>query len=103
MPRLPWPAPSPTCRERRTPLGARRDNGLCVLAEMKRASPSKGDIAPHIDAPQQALAYALAARTISALTEPKWFKGSLDDLAGVRSALEGAGLRPASASSARTF
>ena len=68
---------------------------LCVLAEMKRASPSKGDIAPHIDAPQQALAYALAgACTISTLTEPKWFKGSLADLAGVRSALEGAGLSP---------
>ena len=68
---------------------------LCVLAEMKRASPSKGDIAPHIDAPQQALAYALAgACTISTLTEPKWFKGSLEDLAGVRSALEGAGLSP---------
>ena len=30
---------------------------LCLLAEMKRASPSKGDIATGIDAPQQALAY----------------------------------------------
>ena len=62
---------------------------------MKRASPSKGDIAPHIDAPQQALAYALAgACTISTLTEPKWFKGSLDDMAQVRAALEAACLRP---------
>ena len=68
---------------------------LAVLAEMKRASPSKGDIAAGIDAPQQALAYALAgACTISVLTEPKWFKGSLADLSGVRSALEGAGLSP---------
>ena len=33
-----------------------RTNGLCVLAEMKRASPSKGDIAAGIDATQQALA-----------------------------------------------
>ena len=68
---------------------------LCLLAEMKRASPSKGDIAKGIDAPQQALAYALAgACTISVLTEPTWFKGTLDDLAGVRSALEGAGVSP---------
>jgi anthranilate synthase/indole-3-glycerol phosphate synthase/phosphoribosylanthranilate isomerase len=66
-----------------------------VLAEMKRASPSKGDIAAGIDAPQQALAYALAgACTISVLTEPKWFKGSLADLEAVRAALEGAQLSP---------
>ena len=51
------------------------------LREIKRASPSKGDIAMGIDAPQQALAYALAgACTISTLTEPTWFKGSLQDL-----------------------
>lgn len=68
---------------------------LCVLAEMKRASPSKGDIAAGIDAPQQALAYALAgACTISVLTEPTWFKGSLTDLENVRAALEGAQLSP---------
>jgi anthranilate synthase/indole-3-glycerol phosphate synthase/phosphoribosylanthranilate isomerase len=68
---------------------------LCLLAEMKRASPSKGDIATGIDAPQQALAYALAgACTISVLTEPTWFKGSLDDLANVRAGLEGAGKSP---------
>ena len=68
---------------------------LCLLAEMKRASPSKGDIAIGIDAPQQALAYALAgACTISVLTEPTWFKGTLDDLANVRAGLEGAGMSP---------
>jgi len=69
---------------------------MAVLAEMKRASPSKGDIAIGIDAPQQALAYALAgACTVSVLTEPKWFKGSLADLEAVRAALDGAGLSSA--------
>jgi anthranilate synthase/indole-3-glycerol phosphate synthase/phosphoribosylanthranilate isomerase len=66
-----------------------------VLAEFKKASPSKGDIAAGLDAPRQALAYALAgACTISVLTEPTWFKGSLADLENVRSALEGATLSP---------
>ena len=68
---------------------------LAVLAEFKKASPSKGDIAAGLDAPRQALAYALAgACTISVLTEPTWFKGSLADLENVRSALEGATLSP---------
>ena len=54
---------------------------MALLAEMKRASPSKGDIAKGVDAAQQGLAYALAgACTISVLTEPHGFKGSLDDL-----------------------
>ena len=66
---------------------------MALLAEMKRASPSKGDIAPHTDAAQQGLTYALAgACTISVLTEPSWFKGSLDDLARVRAALVAGGL-----------
>eukprot|EP00965_Chrysotila_dentata_P046183 1535113-Pleurochrysis_carterae.AAC.1 len=54
---------------------------MALLAEVKRASPSKGDIAKGADAPATALAYALAgACTISVLTEPHWFKGSLNDL-----------------------
>ena len=68
---------------------------MAVLAEMKRASPSKGDIAMHVEAAQQGLTYALAgACTISVLTEPTWFKGSLDDLRRVKTALEEAKLSP---------
>mmetsp|Transcript_25224 Transcript_25224/g.51243 ORF Transcript_25224/g.51243 Transcript_25224/m.51243 type:complete len:534 (-) Transcript_25224:236-1837(-) len=68
---------------------------MAILAEMKRASPSKGDIAMHVDAAQQGLTYALAgACTISVLTEPTWFKGSLDDLRRVKVALEDAKLSP---------
>lgn len=69
---------------------------LSLMAEIKRASPSKGDIAPHICAPEQARRYALAgASVISVLTEPRWFKGSIDDLRAVRQSLEGMADRPA--------
>lgn len=75
-----------------------RDSGytLSLMAEVKRASPSKGDIAPLICAPAQARKYAIAgASVISVLTEPKWFKGSIDDLRAVRQSLEGMPKRPA--------
>ncbi|KAI8320687.1 IGPS-domain-containing protein [Martensiomyces pterosporus] len=63
---------------------------LAVLAEVKRASPSKGDISPDAVAAEHALAYAQAgAAAISVLTEPTWFKGSIDDLRDVRQVLQG--------------
>lgn len=69
---------------------------LSLMAEIKRASPSKGDIAPDICAAEQARKYALAgASVISVLTEPKWFKGSVEDLRAVRQSLEGMPNRPA--------
>jgi anthranilate synthase/indole-3-glycerol phosphate synthase/phosphoribosylanthranilate isomerase len=62
---------------------------MAVVAEIKRASPSKGDIAPAIEAGKQAALYAKAgAAAISVLTEPTWFKGSLQDMADARSAVE---------------
>ncbi|KAI6248532.1 Multifunctional tryptophan biosynthesis protein [Erysiphe necator] len=69
---------------------------LSLMAEIKRASPSKGLISLSINAPAQARAYALAgASVISVLTEPKWFKGNIDDLRNVRLSLEGMINRPA--------
>ena len=69
---------------------------LSLLAEIKRASPSKGPIAMHISAPAQARQYALVgASVISVLTEPDWFHGSIDDLRAVRQSLEGYSNRPA--------
>jgi anthranilate synthase/indole-3-glycerol phosphate synthase/phosphoribosylanthranilate isomerase len=72
-----------------------RESGpMALIAEIKRASPSKGDIAPGIDAAKQGSVYARAgAAGISVLTEPTWFKGSLDDLEGVRQATESMGAR----------
>lgn len=69
---------------------------LSLMAEIKRASPSKGIISLSTCAAAQARTYALAgASVISVLTEPEWFKGSIDDLRYVRRALEGMPNRPA--------
>lgn len=59
---------------------------MSLAAEFKRASPSKGIIAPlSINAGTQAKLYAGAgASIISILTEPNWFKGSLNDLTEAR-------------------
>ncbi len=65
-----------------------------VILEVKRASPSKGDIAPGLDAVKTALAYQKAgAAATSVLTESNWFKGSLDDLKNVADAVDIAVLR----------
>ncbi|KAG0671426.1 bifunctional tryptophan synthase trp1 [Maudiozyma exigua] len=60
-----------------------------VLSEVKRASPSKGNICIDAIAAEQALKYAKAgASAISVLTEPHWFKGTLQDLINVRRILD---------------
>ncbi len=67
----------------------RASGPMALIAEIKRASPSRGDIAPGADAAAQGLAYAQAgAAAISVLTEPAWFKGSLDDMLAVRQAVD---------------
>lgn len=69
---------------------------VSLMAEIKRASPSKGVFAMDISAPTQAKKYALAgASVISVLTEPEWFKGSIEDLRAVRQVLNGMPNRPA--------
>lgn len=56
-----------------------------VLAEVKRASPSKGEMAEIADPAALAKTYAdNGASAISVLTEERKFKGSLADLAAVR-------------------
>lgn len=63
-------------------------NQLQVISEMKRASPSKGDIATHIDPVTQATQYEKAgAACISVLTETKYFKGCYADLNAVANAV----------------
>jgi indole-3-glycerol phosphate synthase len=62
--------------------------GLQVIAEIKRRSPSAGDLAPHLDPVAQAMEYERGgAVAISVLTEPDYFAGSLDDLSRVRDAV----------------
>ncbi|CAB4623313.1 unannotated protein [freshwater metagenome] len=58
-----------------------------VIAEIKRASPTKGDLAMIADPAGLGILYEQAgASAISVLTEQRSFKGSLDDLKVVRAA-----------------
>ena len=60
-----------------------------VILEVKRASPSKGDIAPDLDSAATANSYAEAgAAAISCLTEKNFFKGTLEDLIKVCEAVD---------------
>jgi anthranilate synthase/indole-3-glycerol phosphate synthase/phosphoribosylanthranilate isomerase len=73
-----------------------RSKRPALMAEIKRASPSKGPIAMDANAAQQALTYALSgAAVISVLTEPTWFKGSLLDMRLARQAVDSLPNRPA--------
>jgi tryptophan synthase beta subunit len=63
--------------------------GLHLIAEIKRSSPSAGEIAAQDeDIVARARAYeAGGATAISVLCEPHWFGGSVDDLRAVRAAV----------------
>jgi indole-3-glycerol phosphate synthase len=69
-------------------IAALRAKRPAIIAEIKRASPSKGDIMPGLDPASVAREYVAAgAAAISVLTDVH-FKGTLDDLRAVRAAVD---------------
>jgi indole-3-glycerol phosphate synthase len=69
-------------------LAVLRGSGVGVIAEVKRRSPSSGELAPISDPARLASEYeAGGAHIISVLTEQRRFSGSLADLDAVRAAV----------------
>lgn len=73
----------------RNVLPALQSDGIAVIAEVKRSSPSKGQLAAIPDPAALAADYESGgAVAISVLTESRRFGGSLDDLVAVRRAVD---------------
>ncbi|HTU72263.1 MAG TPA: indole-3-glycerol phosphate synthase TrpC [Trebonia sp.] len=70
-------------------MAALKAEGVSVIAEVKRASPSRGAMADINDPAELAAEYeAGGARIISVLTEQRRFGGTLEDLVAVRRAVQ---------------
>lgn len=66
-------------------VAALKRNGVALIAEIKRASPSKGLLCPHFDPMALARCYEMnGAAAISVLTESRYFQGSIEHLAEVK-------------------
>ncbi|NNN13177.1 MAG: indole-3-glycerol-phosphate synthase [Acidimicrobiaceae bacterium] len=62
------------------------EHGVSIIAEVKRKSPSKGQLAPNLSVADQVRSYVQGgAKAISILTDREFFAGSLDDITLARS------------------
>jgi indole-3-glycerol phosphate synthase len=78
---------SPARAFRASLIDAAAADGVAVIAEIKRRSPSKGDLAPGLDPSMHARAYADGgAACLSTLTDESFFGGSAADLVAARAA-----------------
>jgi indole-3-glycerol phosphate synthase len=88
---FPLPKLRAAIMERPAPLdlaAAISGDSLCLIAEVKRASPSRGVIRADLDPVKLASSYAKGgAAAISVLTESHYFKGSQEDLEAIKRAL----------------
>ena len=84
-----WIAEAAAAPQPRDFLAALRAPGVSLIAEVKKASPSKGLLCPNFDPVALARTYAAnGAAAISVLTDACFFQGSLDDLRAVREAVD---------------
>jgi indole-3-glycerol phosphate synthase len=68
-------------------VAGRAARGMAVISEIKRRSPSKGDLDPSLDPAVVAVDYETGgASCLSVLTDEAFFGGSVDDLSAARSA-----------------
>src|SRR5260370_13494821 len=75
----------PTPRDLLEALRPGSKTGVRLIAEVKRASPSKGILAPYLDPVELARTYeANGAAAISVLTEPHFFLGAPEHLAAIK-------------------
>jgi indole-3-glycerol phosphate synthase len=85
---VPLPELETAAKEKSPPLdlaAALKGEGLRLIAEVKRASPSRGVLKPDLDAVKLAQTYArCGAAAISVLTEQHYFGGSGEDLEAIR-------------------
>jgi indole-3-glycerol phosphate synthase len=79
----------PPARELEAALRRPSPGGVRLIAEVKKASPSRGTLNAALDPAAQARVYAGAgAAAISVLTDEKYFRGALGDLVAVRAAVD---------------
>jgi len=85
---VPLPELRAAIKEKPLPLdlaAALAGDSLCLIAEVKRASPSRGVLCPNLDPVKLADTYAqCGAAAISVLTESRYFRGSREDLEAIR-------------------